>query len=208
MMRTEESIHMSSVYIALVDTPGILASMIRANLKQRYIHVVLSMDAGLKEAYSVGRRYPMIPILAGFEREEKSRILRAFPTARYLVFEIECTPEQKYYIRKSLELAWEERYRYHYAVLGLFFILLKRPFYQKNHYTCSSYIAKLLEENGIRIVPKHFSLVTPRDFLEYQENQGKRILYEGSLEELVDTGEGFSGEKFLRRHRSEAAYGR
>lgn len=52
---------MSSIYIAFVDTPGIFASIIRAVLKQKYIHVVISMDKALDEAYSFGRRSPFIP---------------------------------------------------------------------------------------------------------------------------------------------------
>ena len=52
---------MSSIYIAFVDTPGIFASIIRAVLKQKYIHVVISMDKALDEAYSFGRRSPFHP---------------------------------------------------------------------------------------------------------------------------------------------------
>ena len=43
---------MARIYIALVDTPGIFAYLIRRFLKQKYIHVVISMDAELDEAYT------------------------------------------------------------------------------------------------------------------------------------------------------------
>ena len=36
-----------------------------------------------------------VPIIAGFEREDKEKILRAFPTAEYRVCRIACTLEQK-----------------------------------------------------------------------------------------------------------------
>lgn len=74
---------MDHIYIAFVDTPGIFAALIRKFLKQRYIHVVISGDAMLEDAYSVGRRNPAIPVLAGFEKEDKGRILHTFPTAVY-----------------------------------------------------------------------------------------------------------------------------
>ena len=77
----------------------------------------------------------------------------------------------------------KKRFRYHYAVAGLPFILWQIPFYQKNHYTCSSYIARLLEEAGVCRWNKHFSLVTPRDFMEYEE---KEKVFEGSLRELTE----------------------
>ena len=76
---------MEKLYIGLVDTPGLFAWMIRKAIRQDYIHVVLGMDEMLDECYSVGRRFPSIPLLAGFEREEKEKIMRAFlycPCAR------------------------------------------------------------------------------------------------------------------------------
>ena len=39
---------MAQIYIAFVDTPGFFAGMIRQVIKQKYIHVVLSMDAELR----------------------------------------------------------------------------------------------------------------------------------------------------------------
>lgn len=99
-----------------------------------------------------------------------------------MVCAVECTLEQKMHIRQTLRKDMERRYQYHYAIAGLFFLLCGRPFYQKNHYTCSSYIARLLEENGISVSEKHFSLVTPKDFYEYPE---KRVLFEGPLANIV-----------------------
>lgn len=69
--------------------------MIRQVIKQKYIHVVLSMDAELEEAYSVGRRNPAVPLFAGFEKEDKRKILTVFPTADYMVCSIECSLVQR-----------------------------------------------------------------------------------------------------------------
>ena len=173
---------MEHIYLAMVDTPGFFAYIIRRFLRQKYIHVVISMDAELEEAYSFGRRNPRIPIFAGFEREDKYRRLEAFPDADYLVCELECSVEQKERIRKQLREDYRLRLRHHYAVVGLMFIVCGIPFYQKNHYTCSSYIARLLHENQIDISSKHFSLVTPRDFYLYPN---KKTVFEGRLAEFV-----------------------
>ncbi len=169
---------MEQIYFALVDTPGFFASIIRRVTGINYIHVVLSMDEELKEAYSVGRRNPAIPILAGFEKEDTEKIERKFPTAQYRVVSLECTREQKRQIARQLQECYEKRFQYHYCVLGLPMILLNIPFYQKNHYTCSSFTASLLKENGIELFDKHFSLVTPRDFYELEQT---RMVYEGTL---------------------------
>ena len=86
---------MAHIYIALVDTPGFFASLIRHYLGQKYVHVVLSLDEQLSEAYSFGRRNPYIPLIAGFEREWSRQIAGAFPTAEYRICELDCTGEQK-----------------------------------------------------------------------------------------------------------------
>ncbi|MBD5554665.1 MAG: hypothetical protein HDQ95_04770 [Roseburia sp.] len=174
---------MAELYIGFVDTPGLFASMIRGVIRQKYIHVVVGLDDRLEEAYSFGRRNPAVPLIAGFEKENKYKIWQVFPNADYMVCSVSCTDEQKDYIKEKLEEAYRERSHYHYAVLGLPFILCKRPFYQKNHYTCSSYIGKLFEEAGIHAWGKHFSLVTPKDFFEWD---GKKVIFEGKLQELLD----------------------
>ncbi len=172
---------MEKLYIGLVDTPGLFAGMIRRVIRQDYIHVVLALDEMLVECYSVGRRFPEIPLLAGFEKEEKQKIVQVFPSARYLIYSIDCTGAQKEAVRKQLESCYRNRNRYHYCVAGLPFLLLGKAFYQENHYTCSSFVARILEQNGILDFQKHFSLVTPKDFFELEE---KEVLYEGSLRDI------------------------
>lgn len=195
---------MAHIYLAMVDTPGIFAYLIRRFLKQKYIHVVLSMDERLEEAYSFGRRNPRIPLSAGFEKEDKEKILRAFPTADYMVCELTCSKEQKEAIQRRLERDYRRRWHYHYAVIGLPFIVCGIPFYQRRHYTCSSYIARVLADNGICISEKHFSLVTPKDFCLYPD---KKLVFEGSLEEFIEKGAGIFGEDGVAG-RLVAAYGR
>lgn len=169
---------MEKIYFALVDTPGLFASIIRKTIGISYIHVAIGLDRNLEQAYSVGRRNPFIPLIAGFEQERLPSIHRAFPTARYKIVSLECTSWQKAAITAQLEDCYYRRFRYHYCILGLPFLLLNIPFYQKRHFTCSSFIAKLLSENGLNLFDKHFSLVTPRDFYELSQT---KIIYEGSL---------------------------
>lgn len=176
---------MACIYIAFADTPGIFAALIRKFLGQRYVHVVISGDAMLDDAYSVGRRNPAIPFLAGFEKEDKDKILNTFPMAVYRICELPCTLKQKQKIMERLHKDYDRRFRIHYAVCSLPFMVMGVPFYLKNQYTCSSYIAKLLQENGIIVSDKHFSIVTPKDFLEYREI---KMIFEGSLSEITAGG--------------------
>ncbi len=183
---------MAHIYIALVDTPGIFAAMIRRFLGQRYIHVVIAADDKMTEGYSVGRRNPAIPFFAGFEKEDKNEILQAFPTAVYRICEVSCTLSQKEKIMEELKEDYKRRYQIHYAVLALPFIVMGIPFYIRNQYTCSSYIAKLLSENGIIVSKKHFSLVTPKDFYECTK---LHTVFEGELTQIVMDSPGCQRER-------------
>ena len=40
---------MAEIYIAFVDTPGFFAGIIRSVIRQKYIHVALSLDPYLEE---------------------------------------------------------------------------------------------------------------------------------------------------------------
>ena len=123
----------------MVDTPGFFASIIRRVIKINYVHVVLSMNKELTEAYSVGRRHPAIPIISGFEKEITKDILQVFPKARYMVTSIECSKEQKESIAEELQRMYQHRLRYHYCIAGLPFLLINKEFDQYNHYTCFQY---------------------------------------------------------------------
>lgn len=173
---------MEKLYIALVDTPGFFANIIRHVIKISYCHVALSFDADFQEAYSVGRRDPAIPFFAGFIRENTPKILRVFPDARYRVCELSCTAEQKELLWEKMNACYEKRFRYHYCIIGLPFIWLQKPFYQKNHYTCSSFLAQAMDEVGLTLFDKHFSMVTPKDFYELEQ---LKVLYEGYLLDYV-----------------------
>jgi len=173
---------LAKIYIAFVDTPGFFANILHRILKQKYIHVVLAFDRRLEEAYSFGRRNPALPLAAGMEKENPEEIFRVFPTAEYLICEIDCTAEQKDALFRQVRKDYVRRFHYHYAVLSLFFVWRQKPFYQKNHFTCSSYLAKVLKSVRICDFGKHFSIVTPKDFYEWKD---KRTVFEGRLSEFI-----------------------
>ena len=109
-------------------------------------------------------------------------IAGAFPTAEYRICELDCTGEQKEAIRERLHKDYKNRFHMHYAAAGLLALLCHRKFYLKNQYTCSSYLAEVLGEQGIFISEKHFSLVTPKDVCEYKNC---RVVFEGRLSDLI-----------------------
>lgn len=174
---------MSSIYLVFVNTPGLFARIIHWVLKQKYIHIAISMDEKLDETYSINRRNPHIPIFAGFVKENKRKILKKFPFAEYMICQIDCSIEQKEYISQVLHSDFRNRFRYHYTILGLPLILIGKPFNQRYYHTCSSYLAKILEDAGVCHWDKHTSIITPKDFYD---NLEKQVIFEGLLRDLVN----------------------
>lgn len=177
------------LYLVLIGTPGIFAAIIKAVTRTKYIHIVLGMDEDLNQCYSFGRRNPKIPILSGFEQEKMDKVIEKYPRALCMVTEIECTPKQKEDIWGRIHYYEANAKRYHYTVLGLPFMLINKPFHQKRRYACSQFVARTLEDYGVRKFKKHYSLMTPRDFYEMPD---KKILYVGTVEGYIDMRNGFS----------------
>ena len=187
-MKNQKNNNTEKLYIVLIGTPGIFATLIRLYSRLKYIHVALAMDENLKECYSFGRRNPKVPIFSGFEKEEMDKVVAHFPKAICMVTEIECTKEQKEDVWKRINYYKKNAKRYHYTILGLPFLVFKKPFHQKRRYACSQFVARTLEDYGIRKFDKHFSLVTPKDFYEMPD---KKILYVGTIEGYLDHIDGY-----------------
>lgn len=176
------------LYLVLIGTPGIFATIIRMVTKLKYIHIVLGMDEDLDECFSFGRRNPKIPILSGFEQEKMDEVVAKFPRALCMVTEIECTKTQKELIWGRINYYKANAKRYHYTMLGLPWMLLNKPFHQKRRYACSQFVARILEDYGVRKFDRHYSIMRPGDFYNMPD---KKILYVGTVEGYRDQRNGF-----------------
>ena len=176
------------LYLVLISTPGIFATLIRWFTRFKYIHIVLGMDIDLKESFSFGRRNPKVPILSGFEQEKMEEVIEKFPKALCMVSEIESTKTQKELIWGRINYYKKNAKWYHYTILGLPFLVLNKPFHQKRRYACSQFVGRTLEDYGVRKFDKHFSLLTPKDFYDMPD---KKVLYVGTVEGYLDQRNGF-----------------
>lgn len=170
------------LYIVLVRTPGIFAVLIRIFLHFEFIHVVLGLDKSLEHCYSFGRRDPRYPIISGFERERMDQVQKKFKKARIAQYEIKCTKEQKKQIIDKLRYYTANNLKYKYTILGIPCAVLGIPYHQKHHYMCSQFVARILEDCGVRKFQRHYTLMTPKDF--YLMNN-KKTIYIGSLKNFL-----------------------
>lgn len=182
-METSNEEQTETLQLVLVGkTTGIFASLIKAYTKTDYIHIILGLDKDLKYCYSYGRRYPAIPVISGFEREELDKVVKVFPKVIIRVTEITCTPAQKKAIQSRIDYYYKKRFKYHYCILGLPFLLINRPFHQKRHYTCSQFVGKMLLDHKIMTFDKHYTLLTPKDFMLMA---AQNITFEGTVQDFI-----------------------
>lgn len=171
------------LYIVLVRTPGIFATLIRIFLRFEFIHVVLGLDKSLEHCYSFGRRDARYPIISGFEREELDKVQAHFKNARIAQYEITCTREQKKQVVEKLRYYTKNNLKYKYTILGIPCAMIGKPYHQKRHYMCSQFVARTLEDCGIRKFDKHYTLMTPKDFYEMED---KKTIYIGSIKRFLE----------------------
>ena len=139
------------------------------------------MDADLREAYSVGRRNPAVPLIAGFEKENTLEIEAVFPHAKYKVVRMQCTAEQKKSIARQLLQCYKQRKAISLLYYRTAFHPVPDTVLSEESLYLSSFVTNILEQNGISLFQKHFSLVTPRDFYELEQTE---TIFEGSLHDF------------------------
>ena len=76
--------------------------------------------------------------------------------------------------------------------MALLSIVLPAYNEEQNIANTVSVLSGLLEENGIGLFEKHFSLVTPRDFYELEQTD---VVFEGTLHELNRSCLRYSGTR-------------
>lgn len=166
------------VYILLTNTGSLLTKMIKLYTKKPYNHASIAFDRHLSEVYSFGRKTARNPFIGGFVKEDVRNGL--FTNADCALYSITVTDDQiqkmKYYLQE-IE-ARKKQYRYNF--LGLFGVLLNKPFKRKNAFFCSQFVAFVLKESAITDFEKPLALIAPHDL---QCVPAVQLVYEGKVKD-------------------------
>ena len=135
--------------------------------KMEFVHVSLSLEENLDTLYSFGRKKLNMPWIAGYveENPHKGVFKKYNPMCEVLSLNIS---EEKY--QKLLELVsyvktHSKEYKYNY--LGLLCVYFKIPHRLHRHFTCTEFVAWLLDNVDISPnVDKDVSLIVPNDYYE------------------------------------------
>ncbi|WP_257350677.1 hypothetical protein [Pseudalkalibacillus decolorationis] len=164
------------VYVLLTDTGTLFTRMIKLYTKCPFNHASIAFDNKLEELYSFGRKDQSNPFVGGFVKENIETEL--FRRAKCAVYRCSVTEFEYHLLRRNIQKYERSERDYKYNLLGLFGILFNIEINRKNAFFCSQFVATLLDENGLSVVDKPLTLVTPNDFKVACQLS---LVYEGEL---------------------------
>lgn len=165
------------VYIFLTDTGTLFTRMIKLYTKSTLNHASIAFDEELDEMYSFGRKNVRNPFIGGFVREDIHTEL--FKDAKCAIYSCTVTEFEYYQLKRNIKKIELSEQDYKYNLIGLLGVVLNIEIERKNAFFCSQFVATLLSNNGISLVDKPLSLVTPQDLSEAKQ---LKLIYEGDLD--------------------------
>lgn len=169
------------IYIVLTNSGTLPGQLVSKMTHFYYSHVMLSLQPDLREMYSFGRRSVRNFLNGGFVVEQsQGAFFTRFSQTRCRILALSVTAEQLCQLKVALQpfLDQPQRYRYDFPGCALRYFGCKRTF--ARHYTCSHFVAEMLQNTGISQFPAGTMLARPEDFTRIN---GITTLYEGKLNE-------------------------
>lgn len=173
------------IFIVLSDSGTLPGMVIRKLTRFPYCHAMLALTEDCRELYGFGRRSLHNFLNGGFVIEQRNgRFFSYFSETECRVLALAVTEAQYAALQRELSIFRDNAQEYKYDFLGccLRYFRLKKTFDRR--YTCSHFVAEILQRSGISQFPNGTMLVRPGDFMGIC---GVRTVYEGKLMAL--TGE-------------------
>lgn len=155
---------MKQVYIMCSHSGTNISKFLRFFTRKKYTHISISLGDDLHTFYSFARRKLNNPFIGGLVVEHPNEgVYGKYKDAICAIYKIKVTEEQYEKIKNLLVnmLADYDRYTYSYISVPLLFFRI--PLRRRYKFTCSQFVAYLLEKNGVNIGTR-YELCRPEDF--------------------------------------------
>ncbi|MDQ0156172.1 hypothetical protein [Robertmurraya andreesenii] len=170
-----------SIYILLTDTGTWFSKMIKFYTRFPYNHISIALDEGLDNLYSFGRRVYRNPFSGGFVKERMDQgVFFHQKETKCVLYKMTVNEEQYNQILRVIYQFESFAANYKYNLLGIFAIAVNLRLKRDNAYTCSQFVATVLNMSGFELLSKCPELMRPDDFLEIPSLE---LIYEGKLHE-------------------------
>ena len=166
---------MKKIYLVLTHTGTTLSGIVKFYTKKKYTHISIGLDSKLKELYSFGRLNPYNAFIGGFVHEELNKgTFARFKNTRGAVYSLKVTDEQYKTIVNTIEYVKENKEKYKFNIIGLFFVSINKKYKKENSFYCAEFVKHVLETSfNKKLLPE---IIKPMDFLELENIE---LIYEG-----------------------------
>lgn len=175
---------MKNVYIILTQSGTIISRIIKFFTHDKVNHASICLDEKFEKFYSFGRLKINNPLNGGFVTENAfTHVFGKFKYIPCIILKKEVSDEQYEAINNIIEEFINNKEKYKYDFLNLFFAKTSIRFTSKNRFFCSGFVAYVLETAGITI-PNEVKKIRPYEFTKLKDSE---IIYEGELKEWCKT---------------------
>lgn len=170
---------MKTIYIVLTDSGTLFTRLIKQFTHCPYNHASIALDPQLSAIYSFGRKSLYFPLNAGFVKEKKNAgIYMKLKHTTCIVYELPVSESQYASIVREIERFERDAHRYTYNLIGLLNFLIPFRVRRSSAFFCSEFVATVLQNSGVDVLPKPPSMTAPHDFMRLDQ---VRPVYEGLL---------------------------
>ncbi|MBE6051208.1 MAG: hypothetical protein E7214_11335 [Clostridium sp.] len=167
------------IYLVLSKTGTWLSKSIGFVTQGDYTHASLSLDDNFTHMYSFGRVNPNNPFYGGFAIENLYEgVYQRFSKCEILIYRIPITSNQYKALLSQINKYIYSSERYKYNFLGLFTVLMDKPWKREHHYFCSQFVSEILRDSNIWHSPKLPELMQPTDLINIEN---KELFYKGPV---------------------------
>lgn len=171
-----------NIYILLSRSNTVVSRAIYTLGKTDYTHASLAVDDNMEYLYSFCRRYPRLPVPAGFNREDLYNGFYALhPTIPCRLYRLTISKEKYTQLTQVLRELEKHQKQLKYDLLGLMVAKFNIKHTRHNYRYCSWFIAELLGELNVLSFQKDYSLISPIDFMDIPCLE---LIYEGEVGDL------------------------
>ena len=156
------------IYVMVCDTHSMITQGIHLFVKNdTYFHSSISLDIGLKQMYSYGRKIPLFPIPGGFVHEAvNAGTFKHFRNTRALIMQVEVSQEGYQRAVDLIRRMEENREDYGYNYAGLLLASMGMVVSKKNRFYCSEFVREVLTVAGVLQEGEMDGIVRPMQFYE------------------------------------------
>lgn len=167
-----------NLYIVLSRPRTMVAALVGLFTSDLYTHSSISLDGSIDIMYSFSRKWKYYPFYGGFVCEQfGGGLLKRFKNLPGTVICIKVTPEQYERAKQMILHMKENQKRYKYDYLGFFGNVFSFGVNSNKRFTCSKFVAFLLQECGVKKFDLPLNLVRPQSLLSCEGS----IVFEGDL---------------------------